>query len=92
MSKSSKLPNSFIENHSDLGEDQAADLIVKSEQKIRLLKQTQSQDEKLSVAKGIVKDLNSSYKSAISYENAKVDYLLTVIEEIQADDGDKINF
>lgn len=77
------LSKSFVDNHENVNEDVAADLIIKAEIKIRDISQERAADEKLSQAKQIVKDLNSGYSSAIKYEQAKIDFLLEKIEEIQ---------
>lgn len=80
------LSKSFVDNHENVTEDVAADLIVRAEQKIKELKEERVANEKLTQAKQIVKDLNSGYTSAIKYEQAKIDFLLEKIQEIQ--DGD----
>lgn len=80
------LSKSFVENHEQVTEDQAADLIVESELQIRSLEEERSQDDKFNAAKQIVKDLGAGYSSAIKYEKAKISFLLEKIEEIQAGD------
>lgn len=80
------LSQSFVENNSNISEDQAGELIVKAEQKIKLLEEERFNDEKLSAAKQIAKDLNAGYSSAIKYERAKIGFLLEKIEEIQSGD------
>ena len=77
------LSKTWLENLKDLGEDQAAALIVKSEMKIKELKEEQANDDKLNAAKSIVKDLNAGYKSIIDMEAARIAYLLDKITEIQ---------
>lgn len=87
MSKQSvrkKLSQSFVENHESVTEDAAADLIVQSELKIREITEERQADDKLIAAKQIVSDLNSAYKSAISYEKAKIQFLLEKLEEIKS--------
>jgi glucose-6-phosphate-specific signal transduction histidine kinase len=78
------LSKSFVDNHENVNEDVAADLIVKAEQKIKAIKEERVADERLAQAKQIVKDLNSAYTSALKYEQAKIDFLLEKIEEIQS--------
>jgi hypothetical protein len=80
------LSKSFVDNHENVTEDVAADLIVKAEQKVKGIKEERAADERLAQAKQIVKDLNSAYSSAIKYEQAKIDFLLEKIEEIQSGD------
>ncbi len=77
------LNKSFVENHENINEDSAGDLIVKAELKIKGLLDEQANDDKLNAAKQIVKDLNSGYNSAVKYERAKIAFLLGKIEEIQ---------
>jgi hypothetical protein len=88
MSKSSKgaLSQSFVENHENISEDVAADLIVKAEQKVKAIKEERAADEHLAQAKQIAKDLNMAYSNAIKYEQAKIDFLLEKIAEIQSGD------
>lgn len=85
------LSKTFIESNSNISEDEAEHLIVKSEQKLKAIKEEQSADEKLSAARQIVKDLNAGYKSAIAYEQAKISFLLGKIEEIQSNEFEKNN-
>lgn len=80
------LSKSFVDNHEDINEDAAGELIVQSTQKIREIEQERDADEKLTAARQIVKDINSAYTSAIKYERAKINFLLEKIQEIQ--DGD----
>jgi glucose-6-phosphate-specific signal transduction histidine kinase len=78
------LSKSFVENNENVSEDVAGELIVKAEQKIKAIKEEKAADEKLKAAKEIVKDLNTAYNSAIRYEQAKIDFLLEKIAEIQS--------
>lgn len=77
------LSKSFVDNHENISEDAAGELIVSSVQKIKEIEQEREADEKLQAAKQIVKDINSAYTSAIKYERAKVNFLLEKIQEIQ---------
>ena len=77
------LNKSFMENHENVNEDDAKDLIAKSLIKIRALKEEMSQNEQLQAAKQIVKDLESGYKSTVKYEEAKIAFLLEKVEEIE---------
>lgn len=78
------LSKSFVDNHEDVNLDVATDLVVKASQKIREIKEERAADEKLAQAKQIVKDLNSAYTSTIKYEQAKIDFLLEKIAEIES--------
>ncbi len=77
------LSDSFLEDNSEVNEDEAAALIVKSEQAIKGLREAQAADEELQAALSIAKDLKSGYTSAAKYEEAKIQFLLGKIEEIQ---------
>jgi hypothetical protein len=81
----SALSKSFVENHENVTEDVASELIVRAEQKIKEIKEEKAADAKLAAAKEIAKDLNSAYNAAMAYEHAKIDFLLEKIEEIQTD-------
>jgi hypothetical protein len=80
------LSKSFVDNHENVTEDVAADLIVKAEMKMKDIKEERAADGKLEQAKQIVKDLNGAYNSTIKYEQAKIAFLLEKIEEIQSGD------
>jgi hypothetical protein len=77
------LSKTFLEDHEDINEDEAAALIVKAEQQIKGLRVEKDSDEELAAANQIKKDLEAGYNSAIKYEEAKIQYLLSKIEEIQ---------
>jgi hypothetical protein len=78
------LSQSFVDNHENIDEDAAGALVVSAEQKIKAINEERAADEKLAAAKQITKDLNSAYTSAIKYEQAKIQFLLEKIEEIQS--------
>jgi len=77
------LSKSFVDNHDNINEDVAGELIIKAEQKIKEIEEEKAADEKLMAAKQIVKDINSAYTSAVKYERAKISFLLEKINEIQ---------
>lgn len=77
------LSKSFVDNHEDINEDAAGQLIVEATKKIKEIEQEREADEKLTAARQIVKDISSAYTSAIKYERAKVNFLLEKIQEIQ---------
>jgi hypothetical protein len=82
------LSKSFVDNHEDVNEDTAAQLIIEAEQKIKEIEEEKAADEKLVAARQIVKDINSAYSSAVKYERAKINFLLEKINEIQ---GNELN-
>ena len=77
------LSQAFLENNDKISEDEAATLVVKSELQIKVLREEMGADEKLQAATQVVKDLKMGYGNAIKYEEAKIQYLLAKIEEIQ---------
>lgn len=77
------LSSTFLEDNDNINEDEAASLIVKAEQQIKALTEEMQADDKLNAAQQIVKDLKSGYNNAVRYEQAKIQYLLAKIEEIQ---------
>ena len=82
------LSRSFVDNHEEVNEDKAGELIVSAELKIKDIEEERAADERLMAAKQIAKDLNSAYTSAIKYERAKIQFLLEKIQEIQ---GGEVN-
>lgn len=83
------LSETFIENHKEVNEDEAAQLIVRSEMKIRALEEEKSMDEDLASAIEIAKQLKGAYTDAVKYERAKIDYLLKKIDEIRSFEGEQ---
>jgi membrane protein involved in colicin uptake len=83
MSETSKLSKSFVDNAKDLNLDQATELLVEAEKKLRQIKEERAADEKLNAAKAIAKDLSAGYTSAAAYEKAKIQFLLDKIHEIE---------
>lgn len=77
------LSSAFLENNENVSEDEAASLVVKAEMQIKALREEKSEDEQLNAAIQVKKDLESGYNNAIKYEEAKIQYLLAKIEEIQ---------
>jgi hypothetical protein len=77
------LSKSFVDTIADLGEDELEQLIVKTEQEIRKIKSEKKNDSKLASAKEIVKDLGAAYSAAIAHSDAKKNFLLDKLEELQ---------
>ena len=90
IGKARKILNeTFLDNNENISEDEAATLIVKAEQQKKSLQEEMDNHERLNAAKQIVKDLQSSFTSAIRYEDAKIQFLLAKIEEIQSGEVNK---
>lgn len=77
------LSNSFQENHKDVSEDRAMELIYQAEKTIKHIREQRNQDDKLNAAKNIAKELGAGYTSALNYEKAKIQFLVERIEELQ---------
>lgn len=78
------LSKSFVDNHENVSEDEASELIIAALKQIREIEDERDEDPKLSGAKQVVKDLSSAYSSAIKYEKAKINFLVDKIKEIQS--------
>lgn len=83
MSDTSKLSQTFVENGENLNEDEATQLLVESEKRIKLIKAERAADQQLQAAKNITKELGAGYTAALNHEKAKISFLLDKIEEIQ---------
>lgn len=79
------LSSTFLEENESVNEDEAAHLIVDAERKVKALTEEMNADDQLQAAIQVKKDLESGYKSAIKYEQAKIQYLLAKIEEIRGE-------
>lgn len=80
------LAKTFVDNHQDVNEDDALDLIYRSEKTIRDLEEEMANHDQLNAAKQIVKDLENGFKSAIKYERAKIAFLVEKVDEIREDE------
>ena len=77
------LSETFLEDCNDFDQQEIANRIVEAEQVKKDLSIEMDNHEELQAAKQIVKDLSSSFKTAIKYEEAKIQYLLAKLEELQ---------
>lgn len=77
------LAKTFVDNHQDIPEDEALDLIYTAEKTVRDLEEEMANHDQLNAAKQIVKDLENGFKSAIKYERAKIAFLVEKIDEIR---------
>lgn len=82
------LSKTFVESADGLNEDELNAMIAKSMQRKRDLKSEMEADEKLTAARQIVKDLSEGYKSVMKVEEARVDFLLGKLDEIQGEGMD----
>lgn len=77
------LSDAYVQNNSDLNEDEINAQIATAMQKVKDLEEEKANDSQLTAAKQIIKDLSSGYNSAVQYEKAKVAFLLDKRREIQ---------
>ena len=86
MNEASEVLNkSFRETCDAMNEDELNNVLVKSMQRIKAIKDERDNDEKLNAAKQITKDLSEGYSSATKYETKRIDYILGKLEELQED-------
>lgn len=94
MSKAKKsdpkktLSKAFVDNHQNIAEDEAMELIYECEKTVKDLEEDRASNDRLNAAKQIVKDLEKGYSSAVNYERAKIDFLVEKIREIR---GNEVN-
>ena len=77
------LSNSFQENHKDVTEDRAMELIYQAERQLKNIREERTQDDKLNAAKNIAKELGAGYTSTLNYEKAKIQFLVERVEELE---------
>lgn len=80
------LSKSFVENHQEINEDEALELVYSANKQIKELQEEMDADDRLNAAKQVVKDLTKGYTSAMNYEKAKIDFLIDRVEEIRNDE------
>lgn len=78
------LSETFVSNHLNLSEEEAKQKLIDAQFQIKGLLQDKDEDQQLTAAKEIVKDLNAGYNSALAVEKAKIEFLLEVIEKRRA--------
>jgi len=87
MAKANKwekvLTESYVASKVDLSEEEAEKDLITAEFAIKELLHEKENDQQLTAAKEIVKDLNAGYSSAVKYEKAKIEFLLEKIENIR---------
>jgi rubrerythrin len=77
------LSRVFVDNNENVDEDTASRLIVEAAKQIRAIKEEKKEDPQLAAAQQLVKDLSSAYSAAIKNEQAKIEFLLEKIAEIE---------
>lgn len=76
-----KLPVGFVEDAAGMDGDGLRGAIVRAEELVREVEREQGQDEKLSGAREIVKDIARGYNDAKRAQRAKIAYALHLLEE-----------
>lgn len=74
------LSDSFVANNKSLSEEEAKTKLIESQFAIKQINYEKENDDQLSAAKEIVKELNAGYGAATKHEKAKIEFLLEVIE------------
>lgn len=74
------LSDSFVANNKNLTEEEAKTRLIDSQFSIKSINYEKENDEQLTAAKEIVKELNAGYGAASKNEKAKIEFLLEVIE------------
>ena len=76
-----KLPTGFVEDAAGMDGDALRAAIIKAETSVRETEREMGQDEKLSGAREIVKDIVGGYNDAKKAQRAKIAYSLHLLEE-----------
>lgn len=76
-----KLPTGFVDDASGMDAEKLRAEIIRAETALRELDLALKEDEKLTGAKEIVKDLVSGYNDVKRAQRAKIQYVLHVLEE-----------
>jgi len=72
--------SSFKEDANTMSEEELNKAIITCENGISQIEKAKEEDEQLTAAKEIVKDLNGGYRDAIMFETAKIKYSLYMLE------------
>lgn len=75
-----KLPTGFQDDAATLSEEDLKKVIVESEQNLYSIDKEKSADVKLTAAREMVKDLGAGYREASGAQNAKIKYVMFLLE------------
>lgn len=85
MSKEKKwekiLSETYVSANLDLSEEEAKNKLIEAQFAIKQINQEKEDDQQLTAAKEIAKELSAGYSAASKHEKAKVEFLLEVIEK-----------
>lgn len=74
-----KLPSGYEADVASLGEEALKVEIIKAEERISDIKQSEEEDQKLAGARELAKELAAPYADAVAAQRAKIDYVLHVL-------------
>lgn len=77
------LTESYVASKQELTEAEAEKELIQAEFTVKEILHEKENDQQLSAAREIVKDLNSGYSAAAKYEKAKIEFLLEKIENLR---------
>lgn len=84
MSKEKKwekiLSETYVSTNISLSEEEAKNKLIEAQFAIKQINQEKEDDQQLSSAREIVKELGAGYSAASKHEKAKVEFLLEIIE------------
>ena len=84
MSKEKKwekiLSETYVSTNISLSEEEAKNKLIDAQFAIKQINQEKEDDQQLSSAREIVKELGAGYSAASKHEKAKVEFLLEIIE------------
>lgn len=74
------LSDTYVSTNINLTEEEASKKLIEAQFAIKQIGEEREEDEQLSSAREIVKELGAGYSAASKHEKAKVEFLLEVIE------------
>lgn len=75
-----KLPTGFQDEASTMSEEDLKKVIVESERNLYTIDKEKSADVKLTAARDLVKDLGAGYREAAGAQNAKIKFVMFLLE------------
>lgn len=75
-----KLPSNFQDEANAMSEEDLKKVIVESEKNLYTIDKEKEADQKLAGAKEIAKTLSGAYREASSAQNAKIKYVMFLLE------------
>lgn len=75
-----KLPTGFTDTADSMSNEELEQKILESESHIYEVEKAKDEDEKLTQAREMVKEMSAPYKDAVATEAAKIKYCLFLLE------------